>query len=492
MRFAFIASLLALAGCASEAARAPDPAPVTLAGEITRADQQTYKELPFTVPAGTHRITIDFTYEKENRTVIDLGVRDTVGQRGWSGGNKSHIEIGESDATPSYQPGRIQPGVWRLVLGIPNIREGQTAHYAATIRFGGERSDDKRMVWAGARPSAPAGWFRGDFHMHTAHSDGSCDVAGTRGACPAIHSFEAAREAGLEFAAITDHNTITQREDIESLQGRFPQTLLIPGAEVTTFFGHANAIGVTNFVDFQLGSPRLPTLARLFEELSAQGAILSVNHPSLPSGEVCMGCGWTAKDTDWSRITAIEAINGSTLRTGGAEGPTAGIRFWENLLKQGYRLTAIGGSDNHDATDRTGAKQPPIGTPTTVVYASELSTRAIIAGVRSGRVFIDVAGLPGARLDMRGEAAGQGVNMGGALALKPGEHARITALTSNIPAGASIETVGYNLDVAATSDPQITDVALTTDAKSGWLRLNIRDAAGKLLLLGNPIYIRAN
>ena len=124
MRIALLAAALALAACTS--APPPQPAPITLAGAITRADHQTYRELPFTVPPGTTRISIDFSYDKDNRTVIDLGLRDPQGLRGWSGGNKSHIEIGADTATPSYAPGPIQPGTWKLILGIPNIRDGQT------------------------------------------------------------------------------------------------------------------------------------------------------------------------------------------------------------------------------------------------------------------------------------------------------------------------------------------------------------------------------
>lgn len=511
MRHILIAATLALAACmqtsTSEFALPPELAgsfaPITLSGDITRADHQTYKEIPFTVPPGTKQIIIDFTYDKENRTVIDLGLRDPLGQRGWSGGNKSHIEIGVTDATPSYRPGPLQPGDWKLVLGIPNIRDGQVSHYEATIAFAPSAPAKKQ-----AAPAAPAGpiatapgWYRGDFHMHTAHSDGSCDIRGKREPCPVIQTVQAARNANLDFVAITDHNTITQLADIRALQASFPRTLLIPGAEVTTFYGHANAIGVTEFVDFQLGSPRLPTLGKLFDELGQQGAILSVNHPSLPSGEVCMGCGWTAKDTDWSRVAAIEAINGSTLRTGGAEGPTSGIRFWDNLLKQGYHLTAIGGSDNHDATDGAGEKQAPIGKPATVVFVNELSTNGIIAAVKSGRVFIDLMGLPGVMLDMNAIGASQTVDMGGEIRLPQGKTAILTVWRVNTPAATNVTFVSANLEFSnhkpapQSSDRQdthgeIISIKLAPSATSGYVRAEVRDANGKLLLLGNPIYVR--
>ncbi len=495
--------LLMLAACASPPVFDPTLPPLVLTGEITRADHQTYREIPFTAPPGTGRITVDFTYDKTNRTVIDLGLRDTLGPRGWSGGNKNHFAVLEFSATPSYRSGPIQPGEWKLVLGVPNIREGQTARYEAIITFSAERGEEPKTPLADLSiPLATqAGWRRGDFHTHTWHSDGSCDADAlprnnadpSRGPCPAMNTFKAARDAGLDFVAITDHNTITQLADIRAMQASYPKTLLIPGTEVTTFFGHANVIGNSDFVDFQLGSPRLPTLDKLFDEAAAQDAIVSVNHPGLPSGEICMGCGWTAKNTDWSRVTAIEVINGSTLRTGGAETSTGGIAFWENLLRQGYRLTAIGGSDNHDAMDRTGAKQSPVGRPSTVVYAEELSTHKIVAGVKSGRVFVDAAGLPGAVLDMEARAGSRSAWMGGQIQFGSGEEAGITVTTANVPGETRMEIVADGLDTVASAmaigpAPSFT-VKLASGASRGWVRVNIRDASGKLLLLGNPIYV---
>ncbi|HOY76645.1 MAG TPA: CehA/McbA family metallohydrolase [Hyphomonadaceae bacterium] len=493
MRHVLIPAAFALTACVSTPASAPEPTTVSLTGQITGADHQTYRELPFVVPAGTHRITIDFSYDKENRTVIDLGLRDPQGQRGWSGGNKTHIEIGDSDATPSYQPAPIQPGEWKLVLGIPNIREGQTSPYKADITFSPDAAPAKsHPAFAATTLVTGPAWRRGDFHMHTAHSDASCDVDAARAPCPSIHTFEAARDANLDFVAITDHNTITQLADIAAQQAAFPKTLLIPGTEITTFNGHANVIGNTDFLDFQLGSPRLPTLGKLLDQADAAGAFVSVNHPGLPSGEVCMGCGWTVKDTDWSRVTAIEVANGSSLRQGG---PAAGLRFWDDLLKQGYRLTAIGGSDNHDATDRAGAKQPPIGYPTTAVYSSGLSTKAIIEGVRSGRVFIDLANTPAASLDLSVHVGLQTTRMGGRITLGPNEAATVDALVSGQPAGATLTLIAHNLTIDGAAATQIDNaaaqvrIALTPGATHAYLRPEIRDAAGKILMIGNAIYV---
>ncbi len=113
-----------------------------------------------------------------------------------------------------------------------------------------------------------------------------------------------------------------------------------------------------------------------------------------------MGCGWTPSVAiDPARVQAVEVVNGRDADT-----PYSGIPFWEQLLGAGASITAIGGSDNHDALLPNG-----IGTPTTVVYADSLSEAGIVAALRRGRVFIDIAGTRDRALDFTatsGSAAG--------------------------------------------------------------------------------------
>ena len=200
---------------------------ISLSGDLTRTDHQTYREIPFNVPAGISRITVELKYDHDQHTVIDLGLRDPAGQRGWSGGNKSRIVIGVDDATPSYRAGPVLPGTWTLVLGVPNIREGVRAHFAATVSLDGDRSWRPASAFLDAPISTESGWRRGDFHMHTGHSDAICDNgAGVRIPCPVIRTLEAAKHVGLDFIAITDHNTLSQSEAMRELQPAFPHLLL--------------------------------------------------------------------------------------------------------------------------------------------------------------------------------------------------------------------------------------------------------------------------
>lgn len=355
----------ALASAAqAQPARKPD---VTLTGVLTSAAHQTYVEIPFEVPPGTERLTVDFAHGgKAQKAVIDLGLRDPERFRGWSGGNKSSFTLAQTDATPSYLAGPLTPGIWTLILGAPNIRKDSRAEYVARVwldRAGAPPADvSPTAAGQGER------WWRGDLHMHTAHSDGSClSRMGARVPCPTFKTLEAAAARGLDFVAVTDHNTTSHFEALRELAPYFDDLLILAGREITTFHGHANVFGPTAFIDFQLGGPRAPSISHIQAQARKAGGLFSINHPGLPSGEFCMGCGWTAPDTDYSAVQAIEVVNG-----GFAEGPLSGTAFWEARLNEGRRITAVGGSDNHDAgLDR--AKAPAIGVPTTVVRAPERS-----------------------------------------------------------------------------------------------------------------------
>ncbi|HZZ69955.1 MAG TPA: CehA/McbA family metallohydrolase [Phenylobacterium sp.] len=476
---------------AAPAAAAQD---LTLTGVMTHADHEHYREVPFTVPAGTTRLTVDFAYTgKDQKSVIDLGVRDPQRFRGWSGGNKRSFTISDADATPSYLPGPIPAGTWKLVLGVPNLRAGVEARYTAHVTF----QHDTSFAGFSATPIKPGpGWYRGDLHMHTAHSDGSCvSHRGVRVPCPVFKTLETAHAHGLDFISVTDHNDTAQNDALRELAPYFDDLLLIPGRELTTFWGHANIWGPTAPMDFQLGSPRATTLAAIQTQVEKAGGLISINHPGQPSGETCMGCGWTAKDTDFSRIQAIQAVNGGALRLpGGAESVISGIPFWEARLNAGLRITAVGGSDNHDAgIDQ--ATHTGIGFPTTVVHASELSQPAILAGIRAGHVFVDITGSREKTLEVSATSGGRTVEMGDALAAPAGAPIKVSVRVTHA-AGASLSLAGDGpkpklADATLNGDDATRSFEVTGDGRRHWLRVDVRGPDGKLWLLGNPIYLNA-
>jgi hypothetical protein len=477
---------VALIFAGSLVAVAEQPPDVVLNGVITRADCQTYKKVPFAVPPRVTRLTVEFTYTgKDQRTTIDLGVFDPQRFRGWSGGNKSTFTLSATDATPSYLPGPIPPGRWFLLLGVPNIRQNARSQFAAKIYFG-HRSD---TASPGAFTSAPlregVAWYRGDLHMHTAHSDGAClSQSERRVPCPVFKTVQAAAERGLDFIAITDHNTNSQYDALRELQAYFDRVLLIAGREITTFRGHANVFGPVEFIDFRLGTKQVPTLAALQHEVEDLHGIISINHPISPSGENCMGCGWTAADTDFHRIQAVEIVNG-----GRAEGEYSGIPFWEALLNRGFKITAVGGSDNHDA-DKPLDQPGSVGYPETVVHAQGLTQQAVLDAIRAGHVYLDLAGSKNRLLEYTASTSEHTAEMGDILQAQCGNAVQLSVHTANVP-GDSLELAedGQTLAQKTIDESGASSYNWTSDGARHWLLFSVRNPAGELLLIGNPIFV---
>lgn len=480
---------------AREATPAPD---LVLTGVLTRADHEHYREVPFDLPEGVTRLSVILTYTgRENRSVIDLGLMDPDRFRGWSGGARDRITLSTEEATSGYLPGPLTPGRWRLLLGAPNIRPEGEARYEARVYFErAARPAEFAPSFPEPAPLNPApGWYRGDLHMHTAHSDASCRTqSGGRAPCPTYRTVEAAAARGLDFIAVTDHNTTSGYGDLRQLQPAFDTLLLVAGREVTTFFGHANVFGPTAFLDFRMTEGSAEQTGRWLEAARAQGGLVSINHPGMPSGEICMGCGWTAELPGLDAVQAVEVINGGTLaQTGSAEGPLQGFDFWHTRLNAGARLIGIGGSDNHDAL-RPLEERGAIGNPTTVVHMPALSTAGLLEGLRQGRVFIDIDGDSDRFLDMSAQAGDVTVPMGGAFKARPGQAVRVNVQARGA-AGGQLEMIVDGAVVPDLARPIATNDAEVrldwTVGRSGWLRVNVRDAAGRLILVGNPIFAEA-
>jgi hypothetical protein len=506
---AALAALAAPLPAAAAPAKAPvaqaaSPADVVMAGVLHDSDRATYRELPFDVPAGVTKLTIDVQGADPSKgTYLVLGVYDPHRERGWGGAIKPHIVIAETFASTSYLPGPLPAGRWRLSLAVAFIRDHAVSPYKVTVHF--DRGPAAQIIEAGAIKAGP-GWYRGDFHTHTGQSDAQCRSipSGKAVPCPVWPTLQAAHDHKLDFISVSDHNVASQDSELASDAPYFDQMLVIPGREMTTQYGHFNLTGITDFVDFRVGGPGFKTINAMFDAAKPTGALVSINHPEIPTGENCLGCGWSAPDTDYAKVDAIEVANGGIAADAGGhfdDGAKSGTAWWEALLNKGYHLTGIGGSDNHDAIDGHAGTSPvgaqsPVGMPATVVHAANLSQTDILAGVRSGRVFIDLTGAnPAHLLDMSARtSAGEAVAMGG---------------TVRRSAGAPIEgsvhvrgEKGSHVDLIVDGQHQTMPdqgIILSDDAslpfilaptvQARWVRADVRDATGTRLLIGNPIYV---
>ncbi|WP_433607355.1 PHP-associated domain-containing protein [Dactylosporangium sp. CA-139114] len=188
-------------------------------------------------------------------------------------------------------------------------------------------------------------WYRGDCHVHSARSTG--------GELTPEQVVAEARAAGLDFIAVTEHNTTDTYERFLAVAG---DLLVLRGVEHTTPDGHW---------------------------LELEGGLRIAAHPFAPYPTGTMR-------RPWEEFDCVEVWNGlwASDRPWNADNE-ATLAEWKRRLDAGWRQPAIGGSDAHLAGQ--------LGTPHTVVRAEALTPAAIVAGLRAGHSWI--AGEPGLALD---------------------------------------------------------------------------------------------
>jgi len=394
-----------------------EPADFTFDRHFDPEDQAAdpYPLIPFDLPPGVTRLDVRYTYsdpispdplETQPGNVVDLGVLAPDGFRGWSGSARSAVTLAPGWATPGYLPGLLAAGRWHILLGLYKLAPvGCDVHAEIrwTLAQPGDMPATTPLSWSGlfervARQEA--GWYRGDLHSHSYHSE----------AQGSLHDLLAAAQAqGLDFLAITEHNTASHLVEMAGWP-RPPSPLVVPAMELTTYHGHANALGIRRWHDFRCRT--LEQMAALRAEVQAEGALFVVNHPKVT------GPPWEWGDQ--ARADAVEVwqqpwhvFNYQSLAA------------WDQLLKQGHRLTAVGGSDKHQAPFDGSLGFHEVGQPCTWVYAHELSVSALLAGLRAGHAFIS-AGPAGPRLELTATAAGSTAMMGDELLLPDGQKAHLS------------------------------------------------------------------
>lgn len=323
-------------------------------------EESIYQYVPFDVPAGAEGLTLRMRHNGF-LSVIDLGLFDPIGFRGFSGSERDHLVLTEFDATPGYLPGPIRAGTWFVSLGLHRVDEdGVTIEVEVEI---GKPvfPDYTSPITTPTRPprrklKARSGyrWFPADFHTHSVHSDGDLTLN-------ELASLAASR--GLELLAITDHNTTSHHRFLPEV-AKFASINLIAGQEVTTDSGHANSFGHSEWVDYREATERW------LSDTKKQGGLLSINHPlSAP-------CHWRRDTPDGIDMT--ELWHSSWDRK--TDKP---FDWWR---ENGSKIP-IGGSDFHRFTS-----DGLPGEPTTWVEIdtedNEVSQDQVLSALSQGRVAI--------------------------------------------------------------------------------------------------------
>jgi hypothetical protein len=322
------------------------------------------------------------------------------------------------------------------------------------------------------------GWYKGDFHLHTNFSDGYYPPDDLVALC---------KQHGLDFIAITDHNTIAAFPEFS----QDPNFLVIPGIEVTFNEGHWNVFGMEEMQGWLEGIAGdemvLPlirtgrTTSEIMAQVAGKGLLNSINHPLLRPWE------WQDGATKLELLDCLEIWNDPLWPDNERDNPRA-VAMWTDWLNAGYRITAIGGSDFHflpGENDPYPGEYP--GLPVTYVYAQSLSGSAILEGLRRRRVYVSMGPQVIFQAYLDGKVFDTGADLGivhGELEFSVEIRSDGQAKTAQLVKNGEIVTQ-MPIEGSPTSF-QFSDLA--NGDRSTWLRLEVLDKPGKTITITNPIF----
>jgi hypothetical protein len=310
------------------------------------------------------------------------------------------------------------------------------------------------------------GWYRGDCHVHSLASNG--------GELTPEQLVAAARAAGLDFIAITEHNSAAAH-DVPGPHG----LLVVPGQEVTTRTGHWLALGIApgQVVDWRYGL-RDDVVDRHLDEVHRSGGLCVAAHPYAPYPTGAFLYPYRGFDVvevwngPWRSDVPWQADNEAALAEWG--------RGLAAAVHGGAWLPAMGNSDTHLAGQ--------IGVPHTVVRAEELSAAGVLAGIRAGRTWIAES----AAVDLaftvstRDRVAGIGDRLE-----TGGEPALATATVSGVPSGV----VGIHTEQGGVHQESLPDSGSgsvrwpVSAADSAFVRVEVRPPDGRGAALTQPVLL---
>jgi hypothetical protein len=326
------------------------------------------------------------------------------------------------------------------------------------------------------------GWYAGDFHVHSNTSmDGENSTA---------ELAEFARKEGLNFLALTDHNTIAGFSEIdENLEFSF-----IPGIEVTLSEGHFNVFGMRDWShwieDIRLSQKAIPlpdkyqSVSELMRQIAQEGLLNSINHPLLHPWE------WQFNKTDLGYVHCVELWNDLYWPDNATANPKT-VAMWTDWLNTGQRVTAIGGSDYHyPPKPELGLPGERLGQPTTYVYAETLSAAGVIDGIRKGRAYVS----RGPRVTFHAAIGSKTFMIGDDLGEGSGE-VEFTATISNKPKTVLAQLVKNGQMIIEERLGEAEKGMIFHDqvdpASPDWFRLDVLDNEGLALAITNPIFVNS-
>jgi hypothetical protein len=444
---------------------------VTLTGTLTAQDHKGHVPLHFDVPAGTTRIAGRFAASPQRATnalfdnLISLSIFGPDGCRGARHNNRDmDFSIDAYAATPGYTAGAIEPGCWTVFMDTFRIIGPDPVQYELVITFSAEPLVQPPMRAMPILANHGEGWYRGDIHAHTLHSDGGWDI-------PDLVNW--AKTHGLDFVTLTDHNTVSGHGEMLSLGD---DTLLtMGGVELTTHYGHCLSLGDRQWQDWRTGSVNGRTMPDIAREVMERGSVFIIAHPRAPGDPSCTGCRWEYEDMMPGPARIVEIWNGGAWSDYNEEG----LSLFYEWLKSGLQMRATSGSDIHRPDD----DEPLMGF--NHVFAAERSEAAIFAAIKAGRNYLS----SGPKLILSAvDEAGNRVVMGGTVA-----HPKSMTVEWSTPSqGLTLKMMGpegcfasFELDASSEGETVIETLP------GQFVMAELRDDKGVLRAVTNPVFISA-
>ncbi|MCC9138035.1 CehA/McbA family metallohydrolase [Pontibacter silvestris] len=441
-------------------------------GHIPAEDIFKLVYVPFTVPEGISEIRVKEVYSDQGKNVLNLGIYgpegyelgNSAGFRGWSGGAKTEFFLNAAEASTGYIPGKIKPGTWNTII-YPStiIPEGIDWQLEVTLITGTDKTPFK-ITPAVEVVNRQPGWYRGDLHMHTYHSDGKRTQQDL---------LDEATANGLDFVVSTEHNT--NSANLSWGHYKTDKLLVLNGEEVTTTaFGHWNAIGLDaeTLIEWRY-SPSDNVINTYLKQVHIDNGLAIINHPFY-NVERTNSFGF-----DVDLFDGIEVWNGKW-----DELDNMAVQWWDSLLRQGKAKIAIAASDSHTPVSLENA----LGIPQTVINSRALARQEIMAGLRAGKAYL--AYNKELTISLTAKSGSSSAGIGDTLATSQGEKVQVRLSIKGAP-DAVVTLIG---DKGALTTEKVkgnkTELSWQVDSKSTkFLRVEIRTSKGDMVALTNPIWL---
>ncbi|MGD6757099.1 CehA/McbA family metallohydrolase [Streptomyces sp. BH105] len=375
--------------------RTIDPASIT--------EQYLDRDLVLPEGVGTLRVELDFEkvtdcFQLYAAALDPAGfLRGHVQCPGDPGPRRLSFEVGEEHADPGCHAGPLPSGHWTIRIDLDRFTQGGSYELRVYVADADTRVPTRvgrrRVEATEPAPKAPATWLRGELHSHSLHSDGSADPSAL---------LDAARAAGLDFLAVSDHFTSSHWAELARLEeeGAADGIVLLRSIELTSHFGHSNLHGLSRWPGTYVDADGWD-FADAAREVHAQDGLVGVNHPF--SGRQA----WRRDDHTWDDVDLLEIDN-----FGQGANNDAAVGLWDRLLGSGHRITGVAGTDCHHPQK----PEHRLGQVTTVIRA-ERSREGILGALRAGEAYVSRGA--GLRLSARTDA-GECCGMGGSVSVSPG------------------------------------------------------------------------